>query len=183
MCVHTVLVTNPSSDAGDASVTNHSHKNSNITRYPSPSVSHSSRTPAPSDSEAESESFDFRMASFSPSNDPLLDAKLGGTHDDEEYSKHCGQSTNALHIAIVNSNDSSCEEEEEHSVSMSQCRYCYADTPRKDNVSQCLCNGTLCKECLIKELQLTFGRKDQLLQCTVCKVERECVYCTFYEYT
>ena len=159
--------------------------------YPSPSISHSSRTPAPSDSET-SESSDFRMSSFSPSNDPLLDDKhckekpsyfdihstTGGDGECTLCPTHCTPS-GALHIAIVDSNDcSSSSDDDEHSVSMSQCRYCYADTLREHNVSQCHCSGTLCKECLVKELQLTYGRKDQLLQCTVCKVE--CIYLHFH---
>ena len=56
------------------------------------------------------------------------------------------------------------------SISLSRCRYCYTDIPRTDNVSTCLCTGLLCKECLIRELKLTHGRTNSLLQCTVCKV-------------
>jgi len=182
--IQPMLVASPSSDA---SVTNHlAHQRRNdhdVTCYPSPSVSHSSDTPTPSDSET-SESSDFRMSSFSPSNGPLIDGKhckQSSSYFDIESEcnaidgdrKPSTAPSNVPHIALVQSNDlsSSSSDGEAHSVSTSQCRYCYADTPRELNVSQCHCSGTLCKECLIKELQLTFGRKDQLLQCTVCKSE------------
>jgi len=59
------------------------------------------------------------------------------------------------------------------SISMSQCRYCYNDLARKCNMSQCHCSGILCRECLVKELQLTHGRADSRLQCTVCKQKYE----------
>jgi len=42
---------------------------------------------------------------------------------------------------------------------------------RKCNVSQCHCSGVLCQSCLIRELKLTHGRANGLLQCTVCKDE------------
>jgi len=155
--------------SSDASVTNNS-------------ANKASRTPAPSDSEdchsVDSESSDFRMASFSPSNDPAIgnehckesasyfNINLDSNGDGEFISP-----PNTLYIAAMDSNDGPSSENDDASVSRTQCRYCYSDISREHNVSQCHCTGSLCKECLIKELQLTYGRRDKLLQCTVCKNE------------
>eukprot|EP01084_Bolivina_argentea_P017162 32053_1 len=54
------------------------------------------------------------------------------------------------------------------SISLSQCRYCYQNICRNASVSQCHCNGCLCKECFKKEILLTYNRSNHEAQCTVC---------------
>eukprot|EP01084_Bolivina_argentea_P173927 301278_1 len=54
------------------------------------------------------------------------------------------------------------------SLSLSHCRYCYKTLCRKSSVSQCHCNGNLCKVCLIREVVLTYNRSNHEIQCTVC---------------
>eukprot|EP01083_Nonionella_stella_P112904 332593_1 len=48
------------------------------------------------------------------------------------------------------------------------CRYCMDDFNPGDNVSSCMCKGFLCSECLQGEVDLTYSRGDQIIQCTVC---------------
>ena len=91
------------------------------------------------------------------------------TNDNDSNNKINDGQTNILSITnLEDDEENDCLKE--HSKSMSQCRYCYTDIPKKESVSQCHCSGVLCKECLINELKLCHGRNNSLLQCTVCKV-------------
>mmetsp|Transcript_43398 Transcript_43398/g.71691 ORF Transcript_43398/g.71691 Transcript_43398/m.71691 type:complete len:331 (+) Transcript_43398:37-1029(+) len=86
------------------------------------------------------------------------------------------------------------DDEESESLSLTLCRYCYTEMDANSpSVSQCHCNGSLCKECLIKEVILTYGRSHHSPQCTVCQskytIERHfsfgcmdwCRLCSFIE--
>jgi len=54
------------------------------------------------------------------------------------------------------------------------CRYCFCAV--NDNHSICACHSALCRACLERELCLTEGRQDHVLQCTVCATQYDVEY-------
>eukprot|EP01083_Nonionella_stella_P053261 140943_1 len=51
------------------------------------------------------------------------------------------------------------------------CRYCLEDYPPSKNFNMCACKGLICMECIQSEMQMTYGRSDGTIHCSVCMTE------------
>lgn len=159
--VQPMLINNQSSDSSTP-ITTSGEGQDLMDKECCPSPSPSTNPPhSPSTSLSSSHSLMACHRKDSTSYSDIVDIDFEPNDKTLEFEKKLHGKTHTIDVA----------EDEEGSLSMSQCRYCYADILRKCNVSQCHCSGVLCQSCLIRELKLTHGRANGLLQCTVCKDE------------
>ena len=72
-------------------------------------------------------------------------------------------------LEITSNDNQDIEDVDRNLLEKNTCRYCFDDIDK--NFSSCLCQSTLCKNCLEQELIMTSERSGKQLKCTICKQE------------
>ena len=72
-------------------------------------------------------------------------------------------------LEIQSNNNPDIDNVDRNLLEKNTCRYCFDSIDK--NFSTCLCQSTLCKDCLEQELIMTSERSGKQLKCTVCKQE------------